>query len=1173
MPPKAKIPAPIDRPLSRAYLREFTGWSTAYPPGVSDSSSLRIMENVMIQRDGSVRIRPGMRFLTYSDVPSEEFPTGLAFALPVVGTHEPFFLNNGTKAYLMAVREADATVGFRVLANTDDGQVVITCEEAGFAVPQGWDYVKFTEATTYVKYLQIDNKVLALSDAGEPMRIFFVGANKFVKRVTSIDRPEWSVEDKLTVVQPEADWLNAGAPLTVRTNYILNGTFEENLLNWVESATTEKVREIGFSHTGTGSLRLTSKPERTNLVPGPLHDPAATGLLNWAAGDAAGTVSLDAAQNALKLTAAAGPVGDQSYAFSALFPVTAGKTYTGGFDVDAFTNIRRLWVMGRFYNSAGVKISEVNLANNTIATGRRSIVSLKPPTGCTQMRLFIKIERKTSSGVNSVSFSKVLLSLNDEPTTFFYGGSGTDYFWEGEVNDSASVYHPPANAIAHHDVTLTPGNWVGSAYVRGSTANDARLDMFYKSATATLTTDVGTVTPDSAGGWTRLVNPGVAPAGTTKATIQLVFLNVPRGETHWVDSVMIEEGTVVGDYFDGASVDSPGFVYEWAGDDHNSKSTEKTYAIAGSIPGPETRTADTLISSTAASNIYNFAFFYTIANEVGESAVSAVTTVRTQRPWSAWKWETPNAAGEPSGTPTSDPTLAADQLVAYMPQIVFDQAAANGATQWNLYMYTWSDQDPVPVTAVRVASGPFPFPVTTYEENGWLRVTPSMSEGGTEQMNTPSKSTRYNFSNPTRGGQGIVAADRLVIVKDPTNPAVIRWTSNQQGSYLDFTAARGGGFKTLTSGNLFIPACVKLWQNPQSTDTLTILCRGVDGYNTGYYMAPAQIASQSEATNIMGFEETTATPGTTSPYACEVFNNALYHPLDDQLMKSTATNYNINHKSQTDMIENMWKSLTRKEWMVSSVHDNRIYYIVNNPDGEPLQNGCNGNEIWVFDGGASSDKGGGSWSRWLIQAHSLRKVEQGGVIRMSVIRPSGIYYFDELYGLDDFVDVDQSIQTRAIPWHLETNTQGANRAHDAWAHLQQVNIVVGNFTGTMCYGVRGWNVHGKPVDICKMVSDNNPPDDLMFDLESYMLIRQDMKEWFFYARSVDDEETGVTHPSFGEINLVQYRYSPVSVNVGYEYGSIETFEYGRAEMLGMNNLPDPLTTDGIPRPYVDTRRP
>ena len=66
---KQTIAAPIDRPLSRAYLRKFTGWSTAYPPGMSDPTSLRVMHNCSITADGALRIRPGMRsvFITPAD--------------------------------------------------------------------------------------------------------------------------------------------------------------------------------------------------------------------------------------------------------------------------------------------------------------------------------------------------------------------------------------------------------------------------------------------------------------------------------------------------------------------------------------------------------------------------------------------------------------------------------------------------------------------------------------------------------------------------------------------------------------------------------------------------------------------------------------------------------------------------------------------------------------------------------------------------------------------------------------------------------------------------------------------------------------------------------------------------------------------------------------------------
>ena len=58
---KKQTPPPIDRPLSRAYLRNFTGWSTAYPPGLSAPTSCRQMENVIVSRDKGLSVRPGLR--------------------------------------------------------------------------------------------------------------------------------------------------------------------------------------------------------------------------------------------------------------------------------------------------------------------------------------------------------------------------------------------------------------------------------------------------------------------------------------------------------------------------------------------------------------------------------------------------------------------------------------------------------------------------------------------------------------------------------------------------------------------------------------------------------------------------------------------------------------------------------------------------------------------------------------------------------------------------------------------------------------------------------------------------------------------------------------------------------------------------------------------------------
>jgi hypothetical protein len=58
-------------------------------------------------------------------------------------------------------------------------------------------------------------------------------------------------------------------------------------------------------------------------------------------------------------------------------------------------------------------------------------------------------------------------------------------------------------------------------------------------------------------------------------------------------------------------------------------------------------------------------------------------------------------------------------------------------------------------------------------------------------------------------------------------------------------------------------------------------------------------------------------------------------------------------------------------------------------------------------------------------------------------------------------------------------------------------------------------------------------------------------------------------PSAGQINLLQYRYTPSTVNTGYEFGSVETFEYGRdTEFLSPGE-----TFNGVPRPMADTGRP
>jgi len=882
---KKSMPAPIDRPLSKAYLREFSGWSTAYSPGLSEPTSLRIMENLMITRERSVRVRPALR-----SVLTEDTWLDANYSSTMVGGFEHFFLNDGRKALLFAARGPGGAVSFKVAAyNTGTDRYDIknlTDPEVGFQISQGESVLNFSAATTFVKYLQIDNKIFALSDAGEDLRLFSVGATKRARKVTSIEVPAWSPADAVSVVHPDAAWIND----TTKTT-------------------------IPAAETATANTLIST--------------------------------------------------------FPTLGPVTI-----------------------------------------TIAS-------------------------------------------------------------------------PGVFTLAKH------GLGVGSPV--------------------------------------HFTTTGALPTGITVGT------------QYWVDAVPNENTFQV-------------------------RTTEEDGAAVvttGSQSGVHTAIRGRVGDAVDPVNTFNYGFFYTFENEVGESAPSQSQIIKASRGWSQWRFLQPDAAGNETGTSVTDPGLAMDQLVAILPQTVFNQALAQEALRWNLYMFTWSDQDSVPPEGILVGSKALG-PTSTYQQDGWIQNTAAVSVS-TSTAPLPTLDNRTNYSDPASASQGLVAGDRMILVNDKDNGAVIRYSSNLVGEYTNFSPSKGGGFKTLTSGNLLVPASVKLWQNPQSVDTITILCSGVDGYSTSYYMSPGSVNGQSDSTSVMTFEETTATPGTVSPYGVEVLNNALYHPLDAELMKSTAANYNINHSTMTTDIANKWLELLDKNSIVSSQHDNRLYYLVHNPDGEALLAGCNGNEVWVYD----AAKEAGSWSRWLVQGIALAKLEIAGKLYMSISRPESIFVFDELKITDDASASGGTVQ-RAIPWRLETNTQGANRAHDAWAHLQQANVVLGNWRGSLVYGVRGLDMNGRLVDISKTyrrpVTDDLHERPLPFDIEDFLAIRRDMKEWHFYARNASDDTGNL--PSYGQISLVQYRYTPVSVNVGGEFGSVETFEYGRTASGGSN-----YTVAGVPMPYVDTRRP
>ncbi|QNN98092.1 hypothetical protein SEA_FEDE_44 [Microbacterium phage Fede] len=873
MAQKAAPQPPIDRPLARAYLREFSGWSTAYPPGLSDPTSLRVMENIYVTREGAARLRPGIR-----SVFTEDWWLGNA-GEQIVGSFEHFvYDSSGRVALLFAVKGGGGSVNFRVV-------VYNTVTNRFDDAPGVFPAVSFGAGTKFVKYLQIDNKILALSDDPiEPGILFNVGAVKSAKKVPAAGLSLPLVTDALIVRHPDAAWING--------------------------------------------------PQ--NIFPDP-------------------------------------------------------ETPTPGTLIGAFPS----------------------LGTATTASGQAF----------------------TLAGHGLTLNQAVILKGTTAPTGF-------------TLNTTYYIKEIPTK------------------------------DSFKLSATA--------------GG--AVINPTSAGAG-------LYFEYGPRP--------------------DGSAWENP--------------------------------------------NTFSFGFFYTYSTEFGESAPSAITTIKVQRGWSQWKFNAPDANGNETTTIVTDAEKAMDQLVALLPSGQYNTAKAAGAIKWNLYQFTWNDTSPVPSVATLVGSKD----MSQLEATGaWIANT-AAALAESYIVPVPNDENRVNYSGGPTARQGIAAGDRLILVNDGINQAKIAWSANVPGEYTNFSPTMGGGTKILSSGNLLVPLNVQLWQNPQAQDTLTITCKGLNGYHAAYYMAPASVAGQTDSTLIMGFEETTATPGTVSPYGVEVLNNKLYHPLEAELMASTAANYSISHKTMTTDIANKWQMLLNKENIISAQHDGRLYYIVNNQDGEELEPGCMGNEVWVLDVGTENP----TWSRWKVQGIALHKLQIGDKLYMAMSKPDAIFIFDELAFTDEYAEGADTLR-RNIPWLLETNTLGANRAHDAWANVYQAQVHAGDWIGKFEWGVRGVNVLGRPFNV-KKVSES-PQTNVGIDLSDgtvrggvdlgdatdWLEIKEDAMEWTLYAHSIDGEMF------YGQIDFVQFMLLQLTTNVNAELGSIQTFEYQRNVAHGNNAL----TINGVPRP-MNTARP
>jgi hypothetical protein len=164
------------------------------------------------------------------------------------------------------------------------------------------------------------------------------------------------------------------------------------------------------------------------------------------------------------------------------------------------------------------------------------------------------------------------------------------------------------------------------------------------------------------------------------------------------------------------------------------------------------------------------------------------------------------------------------------------------------------------------------------------------------------------------------------------------------------------------------------------------------------------------------------------------------------------------------------------------------------------------------------------------------------------------------------------------------------------AMLYQANIHVGDFIGSMEWGVRGYNVHGHEVDKNKrthapqdggyeisngIVVGPVDPEDAgrrlpldLGDAMDYLHVQEDMVEWTFYAHSIEaplpGEPSESVWASYGQLDFVQFFLMQQSANIGTERGQVDTFEYQRNAYRGTESGTQ-ITRNGVPMPMKTTR--
>jgi hypothetical protein len=392
--------------------------------------------------------------------------------------------------------------------------------------------------------------------------------------------------------------------------------------SWVRLSTTKNV-------TATGTLVLVARLSgsmsalltRTNLISNPSFE---TNTNSWAGQNGAtlsrNTVAPYSGSGDLLVTSSA---SNYNLAISDFMTVTPNKPYyLSAYCRNVSGSTRNIYIGVQFFTSANVYISEMNSAgsgNLTTAAGwvRRSASGTSPATAA-KAKVFLTSGTTGLTAGWQTEFDDILFEQSSTLNSYF-DGSRTGASWTGAANNSTSTlparvnlapnpsfetnttsWSPYLSSLTRVAGTITGGTGsfsaisvasgtasygpffqfftpnippVGStltvsAYcLRTVGARSYRFNIQFYNSGAFISQVVGTANACATS--TRLSTTATVPATCTQILIILSSTGSGAiGDSHQIDSVMLEESATVNSYFDGSTNDET----SWVGTVNNSAS-------------------------------------------------------------------------------------------------------------------------------------------------------------------------------------------------------------------------------------------------------------------------------------------------------------------------------------------------------------------------------------------------------------------------------------------------------------------------------------------------------------------------------------------------------------------------------------------------------------------------